>query len=256
MEGQALNGLRPRRALAAALLLLGLAACQVPAPAPSAHGARAVDPAPAGPLWRVQADASRLRVLAFRDGPLAALGHNHVLTVPALEGWLSLPAFQDSGPHGPGLTRAELAGVRLALWLRLDALSLDDPVQRAELGPAFASVPDEQAIAATRANLLGPALMDAAQYPLVELSSVSVEGEGQQLSLQLALDWHGQRRLLAMPLRARVEAGSLRVDGRVLLKQSDFGIRPFSVLGGLLSVQDGVWVDFDLLLRPTPRASP
>lgn len=256
MEGQALIVLRRRRAFVLAALLLGLVACQAPAPGTLPGSAPGIsppaEPLPAGPLWRVQAGESRLRVLAFRDGPLAALGHNHVLTASGLEGWLSLPGYREGDGHAAGLQRAELAGARLALWLRLDALALDEPARRAELGPAFASVPGDDAVAATRANLLGPALMDAALYPLVQASSVAVEGEGQQLSLQLALQWHGQRRLIAVSPRVRVEAGVLRVDGRMLLKQSDFGIPHFSVLGGLLSVQDMVWIDFELLLRQRP----
>jgi len=38
----------------------------------------------------------------------------------------------------------------------------------------------------------------------------------------------------------------LKVQGALVLKQSDFGIKPFSVFGGLLAVHDEVVVEFSL----------
>lgn len=38
----------------------------------------------------------------------------------------------------------------------------------------------------------------------------------------------------------------LTVDGALVLRQSDFGVKPLSVLGGLLAVQDEVIVEFKL----------
>jgi hypothetical protein len=41
-------------------------------------------------------------------------------------------------------------------------------------------------------------------------------------------------------------AEKLVVEGALVLQQSDFGVKPLSVLGGLLSVQDAVIVEFKL----------
>ena len=38
----------------------------------------------------------------------------------------------------------------------------------------------------------------------------------------------------------------LSVQGALVLKQSDFGIKPFSVFGGILAVQDEIVVEFTL----------
>ena len=42
---------------------------------------------------------------------------------------------------------------------------------------------------------------------------------------------------------------ALRVDGRLALRQSEHGIAPFSVLGGLLAVADEILVDAELSWR-------
>jgi len=44
--------------------------------------------------------------------------------------------------------------------------------------------------------------------------------------------------------------GHLIVEGKFPLKQSDFGITPFSALGGAMAVADQVDIEFRLVLRP------
>jgi len=204
-----------------------------------------------GVLWRVDAAASLLQVLAFRQGALSGLGHNHVLTAPQLQGWLQLPA---GAPDAARLTPAQLAASRFALALRLDALQLDDPARRAQLGPAFASVPGPEAIAATRANLLGESMLDAARHPWLRVQSVSLRGEGEHVLAEIEIDWHGQQRRWRLPLALATSGSSegevLRVQGRMALRLTDFGIRPLSLLGGMLAVQDDLAVSLDLVLRP------
>ena len=43
----------------------------------------------------------------------------------------------------------------------------------------------------------------------------------------------------------------LRARGSLAIRQSDFGIAPFSILGGALTVQDVLAIEFDLLARRT-----
>lgn len=219
-----------------------------PEPQPSAGPT----PEPAeGLLWRIDPAASLLQVLAFRQGALAGLGHNHVLTAPRLQGWLQLPA---DAPDPTRLSPAQLARTRFALALRLEDVALDEPARRAQLGPAFASRPDAQAIAGTRANLLGPAMLDAARHPWLRVQSAMLRGEGAQVLAEVEIDWHGQQRRWRLPLALAMapsaEGQVLRVQGQMALRLTDFGIQPLSLLGGMLAVQDDIGVTLDLVLRP------
>jgi hypothetical protein len=209
-------------------MALLLAAC-AQAPGPPA-AAPALPDVPARPgLWSVDASASQLRILVFRGGRLAALGHNHVLGLPPLRGGVQMP------------------GAVLDLGFRLDELEFDRPAWRAALGPDFASVPDADTIAATRRNML--IALEAERYPLVRLQAQGLAGE----TLQLDLTLHGQTRRLSVPLQLDQQAHSLRARTRFALKQSDFGIQPFSVLGGLLAVQDELLIEADLNLGSEAR---
>jgi hypothetical protein len=60
------------------------------------------------------------------------------------------------------------------------------------------------------------------------------------------VELHGQRRELWVPLTVRGLPATLTAEGALVLSQSDFGIQPYAVLGGLLAVQDQLMVEFKL----------
>ena len=192
-------------------LLIGLAAlagcASQPSPAPAPHAA--------------DGGADELRILVFRGGTAARLGHNHVLRAGDLR--VDWPA---AGP---------------VLSLRLDALAIDPPALRARLGAAFASAVDDEARAGTRANLLKA--LDAAAHPEVVVRTLQQLGEGGSRAVEAEITLHGvtRRQWFAVDVQGR------RARGQVVIRQSDFGIQPFTVLGGLLAVQDALVVQFDLV---------
>lgn len=162
-----------------------------------------------------------LQVLVFRGGTAARLGHNHVLRAADLR--VDWPA---AGP---------------VLGFRLDALEIDPPALRAGLGPAFASAVDDEARAGTRANLLKA--LDAAAHPEVVVRTLQQLGEGPRRAVEAEISLHGVTRrqwFVVDVLDGR------RARGEVVIRQSDFGIQPFTVLGGLLAVQDALVVQFEL----------
>ena len=199
-------------------------------------------------LWPIAAAASTLSVHVFRAGRAAKLGHNHVLNAPKLSGWLRLPK--------DGLDESELSATAFELSLRLDELQLDAPAARAALGAGWASSLGPDMIAATRANMLGEAGLQAATYPLLRLRSLRIVGAHPKLAALVEIELHGQRRQQWLALDARRlkdgqggQAG-LSARGALVVRQSDFGLIPFSIGGGLLAVQDELLIEFDLLAKP------
>lgn len=162
-----------------------------------------------------------LRILVFRAGSAARLGHNHVLEAADLR--VDWPA---AGPE---------------LRFRLDALAIDPPALRERLGPAFASSVDDAARAGTRANLLKA--LDAAAHPEVVVRTLQQLGEGGRRAVEAEITLHGVSRRQWFV----AEVQGQRARGELVIRQSDFGIQPFTVLGGLLAVQDALVVQFELI---------
>jgi len=236
-------------AMAAAMLALtgcGTAPNAVAPPAPASEAAAPPSSCPAwlgaqqrgeGRLYRVDAAASQVRIHVFRGGRLAKVGHNHVLGVERLGGQVFLPADG-------------IAGAGVELGFRLDEVGIDKPEWRAGLGSEFASVPSASDVDGTRTNMLRA--VDGERFPVISMRSTAVAGAFPTLALKLAVRWHGEVRELDVPVRVARPAGddALRAQGALVLRQSDFGIKPFAVLGGLLAIQDELTVDVDITGRP------
>lgn len=189
-----------------------------------------------GRLYALDPAASSVRILVFRGGRTARLGHNHVLSAPRFEGFVLVP---DDGPEH----------ARFDLAFRLDQLEVDDPALRRELGPGFATVIPPEAVAATREHMLGEDNMQAARFPDVRIHSQRIVGTAPYFAAEVAVELHGVTRTLWLPLTVEGLPGQVSAEGSFVLRQSDFGVKPYSVLGGLLAVQDAVLVRFKLLGR-------
>ena len=184
-----------------------------------------------GRVFTLNPVTSTLRMYAFRGGKAAKFGHNHVLSAPEFQGFFNL------APEGPTASRFDLA-------FRLDQLVFDAPEHRAALGPAFASTISDEDRASTRNNMLGDNNFQAARFPMLRIQSLQIVGEAPKFAAKIAVELHGQTREMWTPLTVTGLPEQLKVQGALVLKQSDFGIKPFSVFGGILSVQDEVVVEF------------
>jgi polyisoprenoid-binding protein YceI len=98
--------------------------------------------------------------------------------------------------------------------------------------------------------MLGPALLDAAQFPFISLKSVRISGAADAPQALVAIQIRNQTRELTIPLTLEAGDTSLRAHGMFDISQTAFGITPFSVAMGALQVVDVVKIRFDLLASP------
>jgi polyisoprenoid-binding protein YceI len=234
-----------------ALLLAVLAACaplkEAAAPqaappaaaaAPAAPSAAALAPAAVpddplatlaahGPtLLQIDPQRSLIAVTVRRGGSFARFGHDHVIASRTLSG------------------QVDLARASADFQFRLDQMTVDEPELRRVAG--LDTQPAADAIAGTRHNMLVKVL-DAEHYPLVQIHA---ERPTAGQPLQAAITLHGVTR--PQPLMATLSAadGELTVDGRLTLRQTDFGLVPYSIMGGALAVQDQMELRFTIVARP------
>jgi len=223
---------RAPRGLAACFALL-LAACapQVARPPEALPGAPESFPeaeyrqiATQGrPVFRVDETRSLVAIEVNRGGSLARMGHDHVIAAHRVQGLIA-----------PDDKRADL-------YLRLDDLVVDEPELRAEA--RLTSHPSADDIAGTRHNMLNA--FEAERYPF---AIVHIEANGEE-AWRAGFSLHGVTRTLELPARIDVSGDEMKITGNLALSQTDFGIRPVSVLGGALVVVDEVAVRFSIRAR-------
>jgi hypothetical protein len=226
-----------RAAWLAPWVLAGCASNPSPSPTqtPSAPPQSLPEAPNGGRIWRLDLSSSQLRMVAFRGGTAARLGHHHILQATTAEGWLWLPE--------QGLT-----GARGELRVPLADLAIDDPNWRREAGGEFNEKPvSGDDIAGTRRNLL--ASLQAQQHASVALSLRSLRGAVPWWVAEVAVNLAGREAIYPVSLAVQASADKLQTEGRLALRQSAHGLQPYSVLGGLLAVQDDVVLDFRLSWR-------
>jgi|GEM_PF-633444 len=184
-------------------------------------------------VYEIDPKASAVRIYAFRGGKVAKLGHNHVLSAPHFRGYFHVPA---SGTAAGGFD----------LIFRLDELQMDDPQQRADSGGAYSAVLSTEDVASTREHMLGKDGLQAKEFPFVRIHSLQIVGEAPKFAVHLQVQMHGSDQEMWVPLDVGGLPDTLSVNGSFVLRQSDFGVQPYSVMGGLLAVEDAVVVSFHL----------
>ena len=199
--------------------------------------------APAGAtVYRIDTAHSQLRVLVHRGGPLAALGHNHVITDDALTGWMR------ASPQ-PG-------GDELYLQFSPDDFVIDPPAARAEEGADFVEPVDDDARAGTRRNLLRPAQLNVAEFPWVRVRGEASlrDAHGGPLA-QLRVTIAGHTRLLDLPFTVARDGDALLISTDFRVTQTALGLTPLTVLAGQLRVEDELQVKLRLRALPVQSAA-
>jgi polyisoprenoid-binding protein YceI len=185
-------------------------------------------------VYRVDPAESLLTVLVYREGPLAKLGHDHVVASRELRGFAAWSA--------------DATFARADLLLTVGTLTVDEPELRARAG--FESEPSAEDIAGTRSNMLKS--IDADRYPDI-LARVRFLRPPPDPVVSIELSWHDVSRTYEMPIDLQRDDEGFEAHGNFELRQSDFGVQPYSVFGGALSVGDKL--DVTISLRGTRIAT-
>lgn len=231
-----------KRLLAALLVLLAgcitQAVPQVPATGrpPDFPAARYLDEArQGGRVFRIDPERSVAVIYVYRGGKLAHLGHNHLVMSRNVQGFVSLAE--------------PVSASTVDFFVPVVELIVDDPNHRAMAGEDFAKVLTPQTVQGTRRNMLGARVLDAAAHPFVTGRGRVTGGALPNLDLDLALSLHGVTRSFPVAVTVERDGGTLVATGAFPLKQTDFGLVPYSVLGGKLQVADEVKIRFRLVAR-------
>ena len=228
-----------RAAILSALFVFALSACQ---PLPPVQSSQAQAPqSAAAPAFQnekryiVDTRNSEIRLLVYRDGPMARFGHNHVMT-GRVGGEISV---SDS---------AAASGFRLEI--PVESFVVDDATLRAEEGEEFAAAVSDQARKGTRDNMLGADILDAAHYPIINIESDTLVGPRWNPSVTARVTVRGRTSVLKFPAAVIEQAGSLTVVAAFPVLQSKLGIVPYSVLGGAIQVRDAIDIRVRLVALP------
>lgn len=182
-------------------------------------------------VYRVDPAESLIVVEVRRGGSLARLGHDHVVASHDVTGYVA-----------PGEGRADI-------YVALARLVVDEPELRKEAG--FDTQPTESDIEGTRSNMLNHVL-EAERFPFALIAVAGADAKARKATLAVAITLHAQTRTLQVPVEIEADEKGVSVSGKLAFNQTDFGITPYSLLGGAIAVKDGLALRFRVRARRLP----
>ncbi len=107
-------------------------------------------------------------------------------------------------------------------------------------------------------NVLKNTVLESDKFPKIKFLSVSISdvqksGETRSFTLNGDLTLHGVTKRVAFPVNVRMTKELLRATGEAKLKQSDFGMKPYSGGLGMIKIGDEVKVSFTVVANIISR---
>lgn len=171
-------------------------------------------------VWTLDASHGELLVRTGVTGRAARMGHR--LTI-AMKRWQATVSWAGSEPATAELT--------------VEVESLE--VLRGEGGVKALSGPEK---ALVRSNALRSLNVD--RFPQIRFTAETIEQTADGYRLTGTLQIHGRTRKRVIDLDTEDLSDSWRMSSQATVRQSDFGVKPYSLLMGSMKVADEVTVSF------------
>jgi len=182
--------------------------------------------------FRVDSDASWLRVLAYPDGPLRRFGHHHVIAHHGISGSVEV------APDPLETT--------FMLELAVADLAVDDPAMRALEGEDFEAEVPQKDVDGTRANMLGERLLHGEGFPTIQLQSTAIDGSMPNVNIVTTVTVIGMESTVTFPASIELTDDSFVASGQIEVTHDELGLSPFTAMGGALSVRDLLVLKYEI----------
>ena len=186
-------------------------------------------------IYKVDSPASRILITVRRGGMMASLGHDHIVASHDLQGFILLDRDSPQNPN-----------CRADFYAQLANLEVDNAQLRSEAG--LLTSPSKNDIAGTTSNMLKS--IDAENFPFARLHSRDCLAalSGDQTEVLLTIHGVNQKQKVAVEIE-EVSDSELILSGKFSILQTDFGIQPFSIMNGLIKVEDRLELDFRIVAQ-------
>jgi polyisoprenoid-binding protein YceI len=178
--------------------------------------------------YTIDSAASSVMVHVGKTGIGSFAAHEHDVAAPALRGQVLAD-----------LEELSRSSVDIEVNARALKITGDEPAQDAHK---------------VQQTMSGPKVLDVLRFPIIRFRSREVTGQRlapdrYDLTIAGELSLRGATKPVTVPIQLEVRGDALTGTGKMLVKQTDFGIEPVAAGGGLVKVADEVTVTFRIVAR-------
>ncbi|MBI3892789.1 MAG: YceI family protein [Candidatus Wallbacteria bacterium] len=186
-------------------------------------------PAHAGvSVYRIDPTSSTVEVRTGKSGLFGGFGHSHEIAGSRLRG--EVRADEE-----------KLSASSVDVTLEATSLKVLDRVKESE-------------VAEIQHTMESDKVLDVSKFAVIRFRSTRVAGSGAKgqpyrLDLTGDLEFHGVTKQLQTPAEVTLDGDKLQAHGEFVVRQRDFGIRPFSGGLGMVKVANEVRIRFRIVAR-------
>ena len=145
------------------------------------------------------------------------------------------------------LVAADLSESSVSIDVPALKFIVDESEARQQEGAEFPADVAEDAKSGTLHNLLGAAVLDAAAFPEITVSSTTLSRSKDALMATLTINVAGHQSVIDVPFTLQPgPAEALTATGSFELRQTAVGLTPYSLMLGALQVQDVLHIKFTI----------
>ena len=186
-----------------------------------------VPPPPVAKDYKLDPAISSLYVQVFKDpGTLAAgLSHDHVVVAT---GWSGNVKWDNSN----------VTNCKVTISVPTSGLVNDETAMRQKVG--YTTVLDDGQRAEVKDHMLSDTQLNAASFGTITFTSTACASSGDAVNVTGNFNLHGVSKTITIPMKISATDQDFSASGLFTAKQSDFGITPFTALGGALKNKDEI----------------
>lgn len=204
---------------AAVLLLSQPASADIPPTPPP--------PPPAALDYVLDPGNSEIYAQVFKDANTIASGlsHDHIVVA---SGWNGTVTWNAGDP----------GQCKVAINVPVSGLDNDDPTWRKKMN--FNSELSESQRAEVKEHMLSATQMDVSKFGTMSFTSSGCKPEGDKVMVSGTLSIHGVGKAVSLPMKISATDTEFSGSGILTINHTDFGITPFSAMGGALKNRNDI----------------
>lgn len=195
---------------------------------PPATPVAAPPASPASKTYALDTKKSMVFVIVKNDPSslLSGLAHDHAIGATGWTGSVTWPT--DAG-----------ATCKIDITVPVSGLEVDIAGYREKAGLDGQEVSAEDK-AKIKENFSGPRQLDAKNYPNITFKSTACKGAGATFMIEGDMTLKGVTKKVVIPMAIKTDGTSFSASGKFTLRGTDYGMAPFSAVGGTLRNQDSL----------------